>query len=111
MKAEVETNYPATNLRIGDTVIDYDRFERQVVHVAHDVRNGTNYLVATMHTGSLWAYAQGVTVTVRLGALRAHQVECLTCDLVQTTPDRHTAALFVSEHADQGHTAFLEPTL
>lgn len=107
----VETNFPAANLLPGDVVIDYDKFERTVVGTTHDTRHGQPYLVATMHTGALFAYAPGVTVTARLGGDRPHQVECLTCDLAEATEDRMTAAELVAAHADMGHSAFYEPTL
>lgn len=111
MKTEtVETNYPAANLLPGDTVIDYDNFERTVVGTIHDTRHGQPYLIATMHTGALFAYGPGVTVTARLGEDRAHQVECLTCNLVETAEDRMDAAELVAAHADMGHSAFYEPT-
>ncbi len=106
----VEPNYPAANLLPGDVVIDYDNYERTVVGTRHDTRNGQPYLVATMHTGALFAFGPGVTVKARLGERREHQVECLTCDLVTTTDGRLDAAELVATHADMGHTAFYEPT-
>lgn len=109
-KPAVQT-MPAANLVPGDVVVDYDRFERTVVHPAHDVRNGVRYLVATMNTGSLWAYAEGVTVQARPGDDRPYQVECIDCRLSTTVADRPTAAELIADHADQGHTAMFEPTL
>lgn len=105
----VEPRYPAANLLPGDTVIDYDNFERTVVGTTHDTRHGRPYLIATMHTGALFAYGPGVTVKARLGERRLHQVECLTCDLVKTTDGRLDAAELVAAHADMGHSAFYEP--